>query len=116
MTAPLLTPAIRDQLIAAFRINQSATAEIDHIPAVKLFTPDAQATWLFTELDPCQDLLFGLYDLGVGCPELGYASLEELARLSGPLGLPIERDRWFEADRTLNQYAKIARQERRILA
>jgi len=28
--------------------------------------------------------------------ELGYFSLDELERVKGPLGLQIERDRWFE--------------------
>ena len=48
--------------------------EIDHRPVVKLFTPDANATWLLTELDPEDvDRAFGLCDLGLGCPEVGYA-------------------------------------------
>lgn len=116
MTAPLLTASIRERLIANFRTNQCGMAEIDHVPVVKLFTPDANATWLLSELDPCEELLFGLCDLGVGCPELGYVSLRELQSLRGPLGLPVERDRWFGAEKTLDQYAKIAKQERRILA
>lgn len=33
-------------------------------PVVKLFTPDAAATWLFTEVTP-NGLLFGLCDLGM---------------------------------------------------
>ena len=43
-----------------------------YLPVVKLFTPDVNATWLLTELDPEDpDISFGLCDLGVGCPELG---------------------------------------------
>ena len=39
---------------------------------MKLFTPDANATWLLTELDPVEpDRAFGLCDLGLGYPELG---------------------------------------------
>lgn len=38
-------------------------AEIDFVPVVKLFTPDANATWLLTELDPNESTLaFGLCD------------------------------------------------------
>lgn len=33
----------------------SAQRERDHKPVVKFFTPDASATWLFTELAPDQD-------------------------------------------------------------
>lgn len=44
----------------------------DHFPLVKLFTPDAQATWLFTDLDSeFPDIAYGLCDLGMGFPELG---------------------------------------------
>ena len=77
----------------------SRERDIDHVPVVKLFTPDASATWLLTELDPDDpDRAFGLCDLGLGCPELGYVSLAELAALRGPMGLPVERDMHFDAD------------------
>ena len=73
---------------------------------MKLFTPDANATWLLTELDPTDpDCAFGLCDLGLGAPELGYVLLSELAALRGPLGLSVERDRYFVADRPLSAYA-----------
>ncbi|SFM46337.1 Protein of unknown function [Methylobacterium pseudosasicola] len=52
----------------------------DHSPVVKLFNPMGPATWLPCELDADGDTLFGLCDLGVGEPELGYVSLEELKR------------------------------------
>jgi hypothetical protein len=39
---------------------------------MKLFTPDAAATWLISEVDPDDpDRLFGLCDLWLGFPELG---------------------------------------------
>ena len=92
--------------------NGTATArgeERDPHPVVKLFTPDAQATWLLTELDPTEpDLAFGLCDLGLGSPELGYVRLSELAALRGPLGLAVERDRYFSANRPLSAYAREA--------
>lgn len=86
-------------------------------PIVKLFTPDAGCTWLLTELDPEDpDLAFGLCDLGLGAPELGSVRMSELARIRGRLGLPVERDRWFRADKTLSAYAAEARTAHRILA
>jgi Protein of unknown function (DUF2958) len=48
-------------------------------PVVKLFTADGNATWLLSELNPDIDLAFGLCDLVLGEPELGYVSLVELA-------------------------------------
>jgi hypothetical protein len=60
------------------------------------------------------DRAFGLCDLGQGFPQLGYVSLAELATVRGPLGLHLERDLYFKADKTLSAYA--ARQHRRIVA
>jgi hypothetical protein len=77
---------------------------------------DAQCTWLLTELDPDGGLAFGLCDLGLGEPELGYVSLAELISLRGKLGLPVERDRHFEADRPISVYADEARARGRIAA
>jgi hypothetical protein len=86
-------------------------------PVVKLFTPDANATWLISEVDPDDaDRLFGLCDLGLGYPELGYVSLAELSALRGPLGLPVERDKHFIPKRPLSIYADEARAKGRIIA
>lgn len=52
----------------------------------------------------------------MGEPELGYVSLVELASVRGKLGLPVERDRHFEADKAISAYAEDARQLRRIVA
>jgi Protein of unknown function (DUF2958) len=116
----LLTLTQINQLIAngiAQRIrHQDGEEEIDFIPVAKLFTPDANATWLLTEADADNpDRLFGLCDLGLGCPELGYVSLTELSTARGQLGLPIERDTSFVPDQTLSDYAATARLRRRIV-
>ncbi len=84
--------------------------EFDFAPVVKLFTPDANCTWLLTELDPeDQDIAFGLCDLGMGTPELGSVSIAELKQLRGKLGLPVERDLHFTAKYPLTVYADAAR-------
>ncbi len=99
------------------RLLANHPAGDDTRPAVKLFTPDAHATWLIADMDPGDpDRLFGLCDLGLGFPELGYVSLSELSRLRGPSGLPVERDRWFEPDKTLGEYATEARSLGRVVA
>lgn len=91
--------------------------QFDPQPVIKLFTPDAQATWLLTEIDPDdEDRAFGLCDLGLGMPEMGWVSLNELAALRGPLGLPVERDEWFKANGDLASYAASARIAGRITA
>ncbi|WPH18074.1 DUF2958 domain-containing protein [Variovorax paradoxus] len=111
----LITDEQRAQLLANGR--QSLEQEkFDPAPVVKLFTPDAGATWLLTEIDPHDhDHAFGLCDLGLGSPELGWVSLAELATLRGPLGLPIERDLHFEAQKRLSAYAREARLAGRIV-
>src|SRR3546814_8413576 len=48
----------------------------DPFPVVRLHTPDANASWLLTELDPADpDLAYGLCDLGLGAPKLDYVRL-----------------------------------------
>lgn len=109
----LLTPELR----AALRANADAHlaaqrdghAEPDPVPAVKFFNPVGAATWLATELDADGDTLFGLADLGVGCPELGSFSLAELAALRLPFGLSIERDIDFVTAHPISVWAGAAR-------
>ena len=51
MSPPLITTAQWTELL----VNGARSALGEHIdppPVVKLFTPDAGATWLLTELDP----------------------------------------------------------------
>ena len=114
----LITKALTEQLLANGRAQRARMDNgedaLDFKPVVKLFTPDAQCTWLLTELDPDGGLAFGLCDLGMGEPELGYVSLAELAAVRGKLGLPIERDLHFEADKPISAYADEARAHRRI--
>ncbi len=102
------------EIEAKLRRNSRERPE-DPKPVVKLFTPDAGATWLFTELDD-EDIAFGLCDLGMGFPELGYASLTEIKSIRGKLGLPVERDRWFQATKPLSAYATEANEKQRIVA
>lgn len=118
----LLTESQRAQLLANGQrrrglMQTDPEAVIDFRPVVKLFTPDASCTWLLTEIDPDgADRAFGLCDLGMGYPELGYVSLAELASVRGRLGLPIERDLHFVADKLLSAYVEDARTHGRLNA
>ena len=111
----LLTKDISERMAKNGRIREALSktgkAEADFYPVVKLFTPDAQCTWLLTELDPDDpDIAFGLCDLGMGCPELGSVRMSELESVRGQLGLPVERDYHFIATQTISAYAEEARQ------
>jgi hypothetical protein len=116
----LISKTLTDQLLANGRAQRAAIDKgedaIDFEPVVKLFTPDAQCTWLLTEIDADTNLAFGLCDLGLGEPELGYVSLVELSTVRGKLGLPVERDLHFVATKTISAYAVEAREHRHIVA
>ena len=104
----LLTQDQRARLIA------NGKTPGDHAPIVKFFSPVGAATWLFSELDEDGDILFGLCDLGFGCPEMGSASLAEITAVTLPFGLTIERDLHFEGSFPLTIYADAARAIGRI--
>lgn len=115
----LITETQRQKLLANGRKQRAAidsgTEPLDFAPVVKFFAPDANATWLLTELEPGDPgIAFGLCDLGMGCPELGYVSLTELAAVRGPLGLHVERDLHFNADKSISAYAEAARTAGRV--
>lgn len=108
-TEQLIPDELRVRLIENGRIAEVQEG-FDPFPVVKLFTPDAGATWLITEAYPeGTDLrLFGLCDLGLRSPELGYVMLGEIEDAHGKLGLPVERDLYFKAEHRLSTYAKLA--------
>jgi len=106
-----------NQLVANGR-QAAQSDDFDPMPVFKLFTPEGSATWLLSELDPDHhDRAFGLCDLGLGSPELGYVSIHELSVLrTRDLRLRVERDRYFIPDRPLSVYAAEARAAGRIIA
>lgn len=86
----LLTKAIRRQLPPLYANEDNG---LEALAIVKFFTPDSSWTWYASEFDG-EDVFFGL---AVGQePELGYFRLSELQSVRGKLGLPVERDRYFE--------------------
>lgn len=107
----LFTNEQHDQLVKNGSAEYSGQ---DHRPVVKWFTPDANATWLVTEIVD-EETAFGLCDLGQGFPELGYISLEEIISFRGRLNLPIECDQSFTATHSLSVYAEAAQSNRCII-
>lgn len=115
----LLTPDLRQSLLANAAAREDAARrgarEPDPAPVVRFFNPCGAATWLLTELDHDGDTLFGLCDLGFGCPELGSVSLAEIASVRVPFGLGIERDLHFAPRHPLSVYAEAARRHGAII-
>ena len=110
---PLIPADLHDQLVANWRAGQAAEDQDkshDPLPTVKLHMQLGPAVWLFTEaVEDHPDTLFGLCDLGMGFPELGYASLSEIAavRLGGVF--KVVRDLSFAPTFPLSVYAEAAR-------
>lgn len=115
----LIPNELRQRLLQNGRLQvavKGTPAELDFIPVVKLFTPDADCIWLLTELDPEDpDIAFGLCDLGMGFPELGSVSLEEINSVRRKLGIAIICDPDFAPGFTISVYAHAARIARCIV-
>lgn len=88
----LLTDELRAGLPALYA-QESVTDTLIH---AKFFTPDSNWKWYVAEgQQEDDDFLFFGYVKG-HCLEAGYFSLNELESVRGPMGLPIERDLYFE--------------------
>ncbi len=114
-----LTPELRAVLCgnaAQALAAEAVGGRFDTPPLVKLFNPVGVATWLATELYSDNDTLFGLADLGFGCPELGTFSLAEISAVRLPFGLSIECDLSFSSETPLSVWADIARRLESISA
>jgi hypothetical protein len=117
----LLPDDIRERLLVNGRLREQfqreGKCEPDFFPVVKLFTPTGGCTWLLTELDPdAPDIAFGLCDLGMGFPELGSVSIDEIESACFSLGVPVEIDLHFSPRLTISGYAAEARRHRAIKA
>lgn len=102
----LIPAPLMDRLIA-----NGATPDHDHVPLVKLFYPLSPATWLLSEINPYdKDTLYGLCDLGMGCPDLGNVSLAELEGINA-FATTIRRDVTFVGRYPLSVYAEAAAEQ-----
>jgi len=103
----LLTEEIRKKLPPLYSQDGKGGKGIAYL---KLFTPDSGFSWWITEGSPIKDesgaeIDFHLFGLVQGqCKELGYVSLKELEEIRGPMGLPIERDLYWQP-KTLEEIA-----------
>jgi hypothetical protein len=89
----LLTEEIRKKLPPLYSQDKLGGKAIAH---VKFFTPDSNWTFYAVEFDG-QDTFFGLVEGHF--KELGYFSLSELQKARGQLGLPVERDLYWQPKR-----------------
>ena len=94
----LLTQEIRKKLPPLYSQESKGGKAIVYL---KMFTPDSKFTFFATEFDG-EDTFFGLVEGHE--KELGYFSLAELKSVRGGLGLPIERDMYWQP-KTLEEIA-----------
>lgn len=94
----MLTKANREALPPLY--SQDGKGD-ESMAVVKFFTPWTNWTWYATEGEPIldddgQEIDFRFFGYVVGLDnELGYFVLSELTSVNGPMGLKIERDRYF---------------------
>jgi hypothetical protein len=86
----LLDPESREKLPPLYSCEELGLMTV---ALVKFFSPDSGWTWYASEFDG-EDTFFGLV---IGSEvELGYFSLSDLQSAKGLLGMPIERDLYYE--------------------
>ena len=106
----MITKEIAKKLKAADLADRENDKTGDEI-VVKFFNPVGAATWYIVSGTPLATVngepdydtktpadwhMFGFADLGdPQCAELGYVLLSELETYKGPLGLGIERDKFY---------------------
>lgn len=96
----LLTKKILKKLPPLYATQDQNLANTKVI--VKFFNPIGGQSWYASEFDPQEGIFFGFVNLGDdSLAELGYFSLKELKNLNLPLGFEVERDKFWNAETTL---------------
>ena len=104
----LLTDDITAKMVENGR-TEASDENADLVPVIKLFNPAGKETWLLTSLDPDDHAhAYGLCDLGMGEPELGFVDMGSLTAIRNHLGLGIERDVHWTGTHRLSDYARMA--------
>jgi hypothetical protein len=86
----LLTKTVEKSLPELYSQEKNPDPQV----VLHFFNPCGAGDWYITKGSREDEdfIFFGLCDLGMGYPELGYVSLRELESVKGPFGLGIERD------------------------
>lgn len=100
----LLTKALEKRFA---QIGRQEEARDDAIVIAKFFHPASSWTWYATEYSPEDRMFFGVVK-GFET-EYGYFSLDELEEVRGPMGLKIERDRYWSEKTVSDVYDAIER-------
>ena len=85
-----------EKIIPAMYSSENTKLE-DKIVYAKFFTPDSNWTWWVLEYSKEEQIMFCMVHGHV--KELGNVYLPELESVKGPLGLKVERDKYFTPSR-----------------
>ncbi|OAH42791.1 hypothetical protein AX777_06005 [Sphingobium yanoikuyae] len=110
----LIRPQQLQQLIINHETQQplkGTRREIDFQPVVALHIPDTYCLWLLSEVDN-EGMAFGLCQIQVA--EIGSVWLPEVADLDLN-GVRVTEDETFRAQRTLSEYAALAKRNGGLL-
>ena len=93
----LITKKIEEKL-AAYPLYSQEGRNDDAVIICKFFTPDADWTWFVLEGERRGDdyEFYGIVKNSFGT-EYGYFLMSDLMQVRGHLGLPVERDMYFDA-------------------
>ena len=106
-----------DPRLAALRENSKHCHKQGHDPqpVVHLYLPGSSHQWLLTEIHTEDDVAFGLCDLGMGFPELGYVDLREVLAAAASVNAELRCNLAFRPVAPLSEYAEQARRAQRIV-
>lgn len=98
----LLLQSQKDRLIKNFRKHKDAwndehPSNVDSKVVVKLFNPTGSGTWWLSELNPDNNVAFGVSD--IHSKEIGYIDMMDIENFKGQFGLRIERDMYFQSNK-----------------
>ena len=103
--------------LAALRANSKHCHQNGHDPqpVVHLYLPGSSHQWLLTEIHTEDDVAFGLCDLGMGFPELGYVDLREVLAAAWSVDIEPRCNLAFRPVAPLSVYAEQARRAQRTV-
>jgi hypothetical protein len=87
----LLTKKITEQAKGQYNKN----SDMEQMVVAKFFNPIGNGTWYLMNMADDEDYAWGIVDLFA--IEMGSFSIKELQSVQLPLGMGIERDRYFES-------------------
>lgn len=99
----------KEQIEKLKQIGLSEKENEEQVPLVMLHLANKDAYWLFSCIvSGTEQMAYGIFEIGLGSPELGYFDLRDIDDLKFTSGVAIENDLEFKGEHSLIKYAEIA--------